>query len=121
MRRAFPAIILAGVGTIASCLLVPTAACGNGDRDLGTPLGPSVAASLAPPSPPPPRGGRQISVGEEVMDTLTAHGAVMLYQLTAPRDGTLFLRLSWSRIGGYSNLKWRIRGSGPRHPTGRHP
>ena len=105
MKRAFPAMILAGVGTIESCLLLLTSACGNGDRELRAPLVPSVAPPPAPPSPPLPQTGRQISVGEEVTDTLTAHGAQMLYQLTAPRDGTLILRLSWERHRGLLELR----------------
>jgi hypothetical protein len=52
-----------------------------------------------------PQGGRQISVGEEVTDTLTAHGAEKLYQLTAPSDGTLILRLSWEPHRGLLDLK----------------
>lgn len=97
MRRTLP-IRLAGVGAIASCLLVLTAACGSGDR-VRTPLAP------APPSLPPFQGGRQISVGEEVADTLLAHGAQMLYQLTVPRDGTLILRVSWEPHRGLVDLK----------------
>ncbi len=61
--------------------------------------------SREPPSPPPVQGGRQISIGEEVTDTLTAHGAEMLYQLMAPRDGTLILRLSWERRRGLLELR----------------
>jgi hypothetical protein len=88
------------------CLSVLASACESGGRELGTPSGPSVGPSPGPPSSPPPfQGGRQISVGEEVTGTLTAHGTEMLYELTAPSDGTLILRLSWETHRGLLELR----------------
>jgi hypothetical protein len=95
MKRTFAAMVFAGVGTIAACPLILASACGSGGREIGTPTGPSVV---------PPQGGRQISVGEEVTDTLTVHGTQKLYQLTAPSDGTLIVRLSWEPHRGLLEL-----------------
>jgi hypothetical protein len=101
------AIIRAGVGTIAACLLVVASGCGSGGKDLGTPTGPSVVQPTPQPSLPPPQGqgGLQISVGEEFTDTLTNHGTSRLYQLTAPSNGTLIVRLSWDAHRGSLELK----------------
>ena len=69
-------------------------------------MAPSVVATpTPPPSPPQPQGGRQISVGEDFTDTLTTHGTERLYQLTAPSDGTLIVRLSWEPHRGLLELK----------------
>jgi len=106
MKRILATMIFAGVGTIAACLLILASACGSGGREFGTPMGPSVVPTPAPPpSLPPSQGGRQISVGEEVTGTLEGHGAGQLYQLTAPSDGTLIVRLSWEPHRGLLELK----------------
>jgi hypothetical protein len=76
-------------------LLVLAFACGGGDT---LPTAPSTVLSPGDPAPPPstPTGpGRVISVGEQVNGTLTAHGASMLFDLTAPSDSTLVVRLNW--------------------------
>jgi hypothetical protein len=99
-------MIRAGAGTIAACLLVIASACGSGGSELGMPQGPSGVPSPGPPSPPAPIPvGRQITVGEEVTDTLTDHGTDRLYQLTAPSDGTLIVRLSWDPNRGSLELR----------------
>ena len=103
MKRTFAAMI--PVRTIAACLLVGGWNCGSGGRDLRTPAGPSVAQPTPPPSLPPPQGGRQITVGEEFTDTLIGHGTARLYQLTAPSDGTLIVRLSWEPHRGLLELE----------------
>lgn len=47
---------------------------------------------------------REISVGEEVHETLTVHGASMVFELTAPSDGTLVVRLDWESASGRLEL-----------------
>jgi hypothetical protein len=47
---------------------------------------------------------REISVGEEINDTLTFHGDGRLFELTAPSDGTLVVRLSWDPARGRLEL-----------------
>ena len=105
MNAQWQAILRAGVGTIAACLLVVASGCGSGGRDLGTPTEPSVVQPTPPPSLPPTQGGLQISIGEEVTGTLEGHGTKMLYQLTAPSDGTLIVRLSWEPHRGLLELE----------------
>ena len=89
---------------MAACLLVFASACESG-HELGTPLQPTAAPAPAPPSvPPPPQPPRQITVGEDFTDTLMGHGTEKLYQLTAPADGTLIVRLSWEPHRGLLEL-----------------
>jgi hypothetical protein len=110
-------MIRAGAGTTAACLLVLASACGSGGSAPVTPLQPTVVPSPRPPSlPPPPQGGRQINVGEEVTDTLTAHGTQKVYQLTAPSDGTLIVRLSWEPHRGLLELELADRSFGSSPP-----
>jgi hypothetical protein len=45
-----------------------------------------------------------ISLGEEIKDTLTFHGADKFFELTAPSDGTLIVRLSWDARQGRLEL-----------------
>jgi hypothetical protein len=47
----------------------------------------------------------RIDVGVDVTDTLTAHGNARFYELTAPADGTLVVRLSWKPGDGRLELK----------------
>jgi hypothetical protein len=105
MRRTFAAIIPAGVGTIASCFLVIASACGSDNRGPTTISGPSLLPTQTPLPPAPPPSGVPISVGEAVRDTLTGHGTERRYQLTAPTDGTLILRLSWEAGQGLLELR----------------
>ena len=78
------------------CLLVLASACSGGNT---LPAAPSPVPSPANPPPlPPPQSltaQRVISVGEKVTDTLTFHGAEKFFELTAPSDGTLVVRLGW--------------------------
>jgi FG-GAP-like repeat/FG-GAP repeat len=104
MKPTCAVMILAGVRMVAACLfLVVSAGASDGSRELATLGVPSVvprsATSLLPD------GGRQINVGEEVTDALTAHGTEKLYQLKASSDGTLILRLNWRRPGGILELQ----------------
>lgn len=93
------AMVRAGAGTIAACVLVLASACGSGGSAPVTPLEPTVVSL-----PPPPQAAQEISVGEEVTGTLEVHGTKMLYQLTAPSDGTLIVRLSWEPHRGLLEL-----------------
>jgi len=45
-----------------------------------------------------------IGVGEEVTDTLAFHGADRLFELTAPSDGMLVVRVSWDPRRGRLEL-----------------
>jgi len=104
MKRTFAAMI--PVRTIATCLLVVASGCGSGGSVPVAPLQPTVEPSPGSPSlPPAPQAARQISVGEEVTGTLEVHGTEMLYQLTAPSDGTLIVRLSWDPHRGLLELE----------------
>jgi hypothetical protein len=56
----------------------------------------TVLARTSAPSPQlPAQAPREINVGDEVNETLTFHGDEKLFELTAPSDGTLVVRLSW--------------------------
>jgi hypothetical protein len=86
------------------CLLILASACAGGDTQ---PAGPSPVPLPAHPALPPPQSvtaPRVISVDEEVTDTLTFHGADKLFELTAPSDGTLVVRLSWDPRRGRLEL-----------------
>jgi hypothetical protein len=69
------------------CVMALAAACGSDRKGMPLPAGPSQVPSPAPPSPSPPaaapNGPRQISVGEEIRGTLSAHGMEFVYELTA--------------------------------------
>jgi hypothetical protein len=52
------------------------------------------SVALTPPPPPQPVPG-QITVGVELKDTLVGNATERRYELMAPRDGLLALRLSW--------------------------
>jgi hypothetical protein len=106
MKPTFGAMIVPpGLGVIASCLLITISACGTDGAKPQTLSSPSVLAPSAPSPPSPPPNARQIRVGEEVTDTLTGHGISLYYQLTAPSDGTLIMRLSWEPHAGLLELK----------------
>ena len=40
---------------------------------------------------------KTLDVGQEIKDSLTSHGDRRAYELTAPSDGTLVVRLNWER------------------------
>ena len=67
----------------------------------------------SPPTPtptPPPPPVRVITVGEEITGTLTSQVAEMLFELTAPSDGTLVVELSGAYLqleGVYWQPMWR--------------
>lgn len=82
------------------CLLVLASACAEGSDNPPT-APPPAPQSRTAPSPAPVR---QISIGEEVEDTLTFHGDQRVYELTAPLDGTLVVRVSWERSQGVLEL-----------------
>ena len=80
--------------------LVLAAACGsNGSR---LPTSPSVP--LVPAAASPSVAVRAITVGEEVTGTLEVHGAKNVFELTAPSDGTLVVRVSWPLTQGRLEL-----------------
>jgi hypothetical protein len=78
--------------------LVLGAACGSNSSQ--PPTSPSFLTNLSGSS----AGVRQIAVGEEVTGALTVHGAVDVFELTAPSNGTLVVRLSWSPAQGRLEL-----------------
>jgi hypothetical protein len=93
------------------CLLILASACGGVDT---LPAGPSTVRSPATtvpssdptpvPSPAPPTP-QVISVGKEVKDSLTLHGtADRLFELTAPSNGTLVVRVDWDPKQGRLQL-----------------
>jgi hypothetical protein len=83
------------LGALLGFLLLAFA-CGGGDTL------PSAPSTVLLPTPTTP--GRVISVGEQVSGTLTAHGTSMLFDLTAPSDGTLVVRLNWDPQQGSLEL-----------------
>jgi hypothetical protein len=95
------------LGTLL-CVLILASACGGSST---LPSGPSpVPTPTQPPPLPPtpplsPPEGRVISIGEEVNDTLTFNGAEKVFELTAPSDGTLVIRLSWEPSQGRLELE----------------
>ena len=91
------------------CLWVWVLASTAPDR-WGRPTLAARSTTLLPPAPSPsaPRVPQEtawdISVGDEVMDTLTFHGDKKFYELTAPSDGTLLVRVSWEPDRGRIQL-----------------
>jgi hypothetical protein len=85
------------------CLLILASACGGG----GTlPAAPSPVTSPNPTIPSPaPAAPQVISVGKEVKDSLTSHGTDRLFELTAPSDGTLVVRVGWDPRQGRLQLE----------------
>jgi len=81
-------------------VVVGSAACSS-----STPLAP------APPAVPPPAASPgtsiypQISVGEVVTGALGLYWGANTYELTAPRDGTLRVTVSWDSKDGYVGLR----------------
>jgi hypothetical protein len=75
------------------CVLGLVSACAYGGGGLPTPARPSTVPALTPPPPSPPATG-VISIGEEVIDTLTSPAESRVYELTAPSNGTLVARVS---------------------------
>ena len=61
-----------------------------------------TSGALSPWQLPP--NVQEIRVGEEVNDTLTSNGYEKLFDLTAPRDGILVVRLSWDPQQGWPEL-----------------
>ncbi len=83
--------------------LVLGAACGSNSSRL--PTSPSVPSATSPSVPTSPSVAvREITVGEEVTGTLEVHGAENVFELTAPSDGTLVVRLSWLPTQGRLEL-----------------
>jgi hypothetical protein len=83
------------MGQVAAvlCLLVVAAACGGGDT---LPGGPSPIPSGGAPADavPAPPAIRVISVGEEVNGRVDS-SVPRLFDVIAPTDGTLAVRLAW--------------------------
>ena len=98
--------------TLTYAVLMTAPACGSRS---GGPTGPStvhVESTVPPlpppvpaPPPPPPPGLRAIVIGEELSDTLMGHGDQKFYQVTAPFDGTLVLRVGWDHHQGILSVK----------------
>ena len=85
------------------CLSVLAFACGGG-HTLPTAPSDSALTALTPTNAP-----RVITVGEEIRSTLTGHGTGMLFELTAPADGTLIVRVDWNPTQGRLQLVDRTR------------
>ena len=81
------------------CLSVLAFACGGG-HTLPTAPSDSALTALTPTNAP-----RVITVGEEVRSTLTGHGTGMLFELTAPADGALVVRVDWNPTQGRLQLE----------------
>lgn len=66
-------------------------------QGAGAPRTSPTAPDAQSPEQPGPSG--PIRVGQEVRATLEKHGAVHLFELTAPSSGTLTARVTWSGYG----------------------
>src|SRR5262245_34186675 len=91
--------------TFVYCLGLTIAAC-DGEPRLPAPQPTPVEAPTPPPSPEPPapEPAQQIRVGEEVKATLRGHGHEIRYELTAPSNGVLVVRLTWDTTVGRLEL-----------------
>lgn len=80
-------------------VLVLASGCAPDSGGHSALTGPSTGIVSPTPPPVPPQdttqAPRPIGVGEEVNDALTFHGAERLFELTAPSDGVLVVRLMW--------------------------
>ena len=65
---------------------------------------PSVSSSIVPRATAATVPSA-ITVGKEVTGTLDAHGAAIVYELTAASDGTLVARLDWAPKQGRLQLE----------------
>ena len=86
-------------------LVVLAVACGSSNHAM--PTSPSVPPTAGPPPAPTPPGSAspvRISVGQDVAGAMDQHGVQDVFELTAPRDGTLVVRLSWDRAQGRLSL-----------------
>jgi hypothetical protein len=52
-----------------------------------------------------PRPSDRIILGETIEDRLTMHGTSRVFQFTAPADGTLLVKVSYSRATGILELR----------------
>ena len=80
-----------------------------------TPLGPAPPSVPRLAASPGPRIYPQIAVGQTVTGGLGVHDGDNTYELTAPRDGTLRVTVSWDSKDGYVGLRlgnkyfeWRL-------------
>jgi hypothetical protein len=78
-----------------------TCAC---DSNRTTTVASRALPSPTRPSPTASKSTHPLNVGQEVAGTMDIHGAVDDYVLTAPSDGTLVIRLSWSMAQGRLEL-----------------
>ena len=76
------------------CLSLSATACGESNR-LPLPTQPSAPVQPSNPIPPPPdQTVRTIAAGDVVRETLSSWSD-RRFQLTAPQDGMLVVKLSW--------------------------
>jgi hypothetical protein len=75
------------------CLLIVAVACGGGDTLPGGPS-PIPSGGAPPDAVPAPPAIRVISVGEEVKGRVDS-SVPRLFDVIAPKDGTLAVRLAW--------------------------
>jgi hypothetical protein len=82
---------------LSTLLIFAVYACGGSQA----PVSPSTTIVPSSPGTPPTPGTPAsnpptITVGQRVESTWTEHGALDDYDLTAPSDGMLVVRLTWS-------------------------
>jgi hypothetical protein len=93
----------------AAALVLSISACGPG-ASVRAPTVPAVAqapVSFASPVSAFPTQAvpTRITVGTDVTDTLMAHGNARFYEVTAPAEGILVVRVSWKRADGSLEMK----------------
>jgi hypothetical protein len=74
-------------------------ACGS-SQNLVSPSTTTASTTGTAESKPP----QTITVGQSIKRTWTEHGALDDYELTAPSDGTLVVRLTWSSPPDYASV-----------------
>ena len=84
-------------GILSTLLIFAASACGGSQG----PISPSTTIAPSSPGTPPTPGApafnpQTIPVGQRVQSTWTEHGALDDYDLTAPFNGILVVRLAWS-------------------------
>jgi hypothetical protein len=78
------------------CAIVLVAGCSREERGIPHLTRPSQVTQpppQPPPAPPPVQPPRSITLGQDVRDTF--RGEPLIYELTAPTDGTLVARVNW--------------------------
>ena len=101
---------------LLTTLLVISTACSR-ESSARLPTQPSVptpAPVPGPPSPPPGQAIKAISIGEEVKGHF--NGTTVVFEVMAPRDGTLSVTLTWDPWFTSSLLVLNLHGT-PQRPV----